>query len=157
MQMQPDTSLDPHLLQGIASAINAKHIAVNIPHNPFIPATTTSNFDAPTGTHPVVFNTVDTDQEWAAMAEHLTDNRTWVLLASPDNAEEIEKHIHFEIKTEISPNSIYTWVKQFWAGTQSLFPATHEEVILVYTSTNVTMHQHQAIQDTIYRGGRTFY
>ena len=150
MQMQPDISLDPHLLQGIASAINAKHIADNIPHNPFIPATTTSNFDAPTGTHPVVFNTVDTDQEWAAMAEHLTDNRTWVLLASPDNAEEIEKHIHFETKTEISPNSIYTWGKQFWAGTQSLFPDTHEEVILVYTSTNVTMHQHQAIQDTIY-------
>ena len=47
-------------------------------------------------------------------------------------------------------NSIYTWGKQFWAETQSLFPDKHEEVILVYTSTNVTLQQQQAIQDTIY-------
>jgi hypothetical protein len=149
MQMQADTSLDPHLLQGIASAINATHIADNIPHNPFIPTTTTSNLDAPTGTHPVVFNSVDTEQDWATMATHLSENRTWVLLASQDNSGEIEKNIHFETKTEISSNSIYTWGQQFWAGTQSLFPDTHEETILVYTSSHVTPHQHQAIQDTI--------
>jgi hypothetical protein len=150
MQAQTEASLDPHLLQGIASAINATHISDNIPHNPFIPATTTSNFDAPTGTHPVVFNSVDTEQDWAEMATHLTENRTWALLASPDNSEEVEKHLHFETKTQISPNSIHTWGHQFWAGAQSLFPATHEEVILVYTSTQVTTRQHQAIQDTIY-------
>ena len=44
LNIKPDISLDAHLLQGIASAINANHITDNVPHNPFIPATTTSNF-----------------------------------------------------------------------------------------------------------------
>ena len=132
MTVKSDVSLDPHLLQGIASAINADHKTGNIPHNPFIPATTTSNFVASLGVHPVVVNSVDTEQDWSDMAKHLTGNRTWVLLASPDNSEDIEKHLHFETKTQILPNSIKTWGQQFWAGTRSLFPAAHEEAILVY-------------------------
>ena len=136
LSLKPDMSLDPHLLQGIASAINANHITDNIPHNPFIPATTTSNFVAPSGAHPVVVNSVDTEQNWADIATHLTDDRTWVLLASPEQSEEIERHLHYETKIQILPNSIYTWGQQFWAGTTSLFPDTHEDTILVYTSNN---------------------
>jgi hypothetical protein len=148
-------SLDPHLLQGIASAINANHITDNIPHNPFIPATTTSNFVAPSGVHPVVVNSVDTEQNWPDIATHLTDDRTWVLLASPEQSEEIERHLHYETKIQISPNSIYTWGQQFWAGTTSLFPDTHEDTILVYTFNNVSTHQQQAVQDVIYMRSAT--
>jgi hypothetical protein len=96
LNLKPDMSLDPHLLQGIASAINANHITDNIPHNPFIPATTTSNFVTPSGVHPVVVNSVDTEQNWPDIATHLTDDRTWILLASPEHSEEIERHLHFE-------------------------------------------------------------
>jgi hypothetical protein len=155
LNIKPDVSLDPHILQGIASVINANHITDNIPHNPFIPATTTSNFVAPSGAHPVVVNSVDTEQNWSDMATHLTDDRTWILLASPGHSEEIKRHLHFETKAQIAPNSIYTWGQQFWAGTMSLFPDTHEDAILVHTSNNVSTRPQQAVQDVIYMRSAT--
>jgi hypothetical protein len=57
--MTPESSIDPHLLQGLASAIQADHIYDAIPHNPFIPAQTLTNLELPSGNHPAIFNTID--------------------------------------------------------------------------------------------------
>jgi hypothetical protein len=52
-QMKPESSMDPHLLQGLATAIHADHIHDAIPHNPFIPTQTLTNLELPTGNHTV--------------------------------------------------------------------------------------------------------
>ena len=54
--MQAYGSIDPHLLQGLATAIHATSIHDVIPHNPFIP-TPTLPFNQPAlGQHPTVVN-----------------------------------------------------------------------------------------------------
>jgi hypothetical protein len=74
--LKPEPSIDPYLLQGIATAIKADCIYDVIPHNLFIPTQTRSNFKLPTGTQPVLFNTVHTDQDWTALAAALPPNRS---------------------------------------------------------------------------------
>ena len=149
-QMTPESSIDPHLLQGLASAIQADHIYDVISHNPFIPAQTLSNTELPSGNHPAIFNTIDTLQDWEALGTALPQTRTWVLLASEDQADIIDASIEYTTKVVIKANTVKQWGRSFWSGKAGLFPCTVDHDIHIYMPNTVTQYQRSLIQDTIY-------
>jgi hypothetical protein len=148
--LNPEPSIDPYLLQGIATAIKADCIYDVIPHNPFIPTQTRSNYELPTGTQPVLFKTVHTNQDWTALAAALPSNRSWVLLATKEEEADISGAITFGSKQVIAAHQIKQWGRSFWSGTGGLFPDTCEHEIHVYTAENITPHQLASIKDTLY-------
>ena len=148
--MTPESSIDPHLLQGLASAIQADHIYDVISHNPFIPAQTLTNLELPSGNHPAIFNTIDTTQDWEALGTALPPTRTWVLLASEDQEDIIDASIEYTTKVVIKANNVKQWGRSFWSGKAGLFPCTVDHDIHIYMSSTVTQYQRSLIQDTIY-------
>jgi hypothetical protein len=149
-QMTPKSSIDPHLLQRLASAIQADHIYDIIPHNPFIPAQAIMNLEPPSGTHPVIFNTIDTAQDWKALGTALPSTGTWVLLATEEQEDTIDAPTNYATKVVIKANNIKQWGRSFWSGRAGLFPCTVYHDIDIYTSNNVAQYQRSLIQDTIY-------
>jgi hypothetical protein len=91
--IQPHNSLDPHLLQGIAHAIQATTIHDTIPHNPFVPTITLPITTSSQGNLPTVINVSGNDVDWIAITAHLSDTRPWVIIADDTQLREVEKHI----------------------------------------------------------------
>ena len=147
--IRPYTSLDPHLLQGLAQAIQATSIHDTIPHNPFIPTPTHCITKPSMGQLPTVINGVGNDFDWEKITEPLTHTRPWVMLLDQEHTEKA-KTLDTEPLTTIPEHSISTWGYSFWAGTSGLFPETNEATITVYVSKQVTPLQRQCILDTIY-------
>ena len=86
----PNTSLDPHLLKGLAQSIQATSIHDTIPHNPFIPTPTRCITEPSLGQLPTVINGVGNDFDWEKITEHLTHTRPWVLLLEQDQTETVK-------------------------------------------------------------------
>ena len=148
--VKPYNSLDPHLLQGIAQAIQATTIHDTIPHNPFIPTTTLPITTTPQGDLPTVINASGNEVDWRAISEHLTDNRPWVLIADDTQLLSIAEHIPGPALTTIPPDSISLWNRSFWEGRSGLFPATIDSATTIFASPAVTALQRVTILDTIY-------
>ena len=74
----------------------------------------------------------------------------WVILASEEDNQTIEKHISHPPLITLPENAISIWEKSFWEGKSSLFPKTWETPINVYTSPAVTASQKQRILHSIY-------
>ena len=91
--IQAGNSIDPHLLQGLAQAINATTIHDTIPHNPFIPTPTLDIMTPSTGGLPTVLNACDSDLDWASFTEHLDHDRPWVILMSDSQTDLAQEHI----------------------------------------------------------------
>jgi hypothetical protein len=111
--VRPHNSLDPHLLQGIAHAIQATTIHDTIPHNPFIPTTTLPVTGPSQGDLPTVINASGNDVDWRAITARLTDTRVWVLLADDSQLLSIEEHRPGPILTTIPSDSIALWNRSF--------------------------------------------
>jgi len=148
--IQAETSLDPHLLQGLADVINATTIHDTIPHNPFIPTPTFSNDSLPVGHSPTIINAAGNNIDWEAVIATLTHSRSWIILTDDSQTKTLKSHLSTPILTTIPANTISIWGRSFWAGTGGLFPETNETPIHVYTSPMVTPLQQTRILDTIY-------
>ena len=148
--IQPEDSLDPHLLQGLASVISATTIHDTIPHNPFIPTTTLSNKDMPNSPGPIVFNATLTTPNWSDLAEELTPSKKWILLADEEDLDHITSNFPHATLHTIPKDQIKIWGRSFWAGTAGLYHETSQQKIHVVISPDVSLHQHKNILDTIY-------
>ena len=150
MSIKPSGSIDPHLLQGLASAINASEIRDTIPHNPFIPTRTHPIKEPTCGTSPVVISGVGLSLDWDTLIDNIRDDVPWVILASEEDNQAIEKHTSHPPIITLPKDSISIWEKSFWEGKSSLFPKTWENPINVYASPAVTASQKQRILHAIY-------
>ena len=147
---KPFASLDPHLLQGIAHAINATTIHDAIPHNPFIPTPTLHIHAPPRGDLPTVINVSGNDVDWEDISTHLTDARPWVLIADDDQLISVEKHTPSLLLTTIPPGNIALWNRSFWEGQSGLFPEAIDSSTTIFISPAVTELQRTAILDTVH-------
>ena len=148
--IKPYNSLDPHLLQGIAQAIQATTIHDTIPHNPFIPTTTLPITTPSQGDLPTVLNVSGNDVDWSAITAHLSDTRSWVIIADDTQLKEVETHCPGPKLITIPPDTIALWNRSFWAGSSGLFPDTLDSATTIFTSPAVTELQRTAIIDTIH-------
>ena len=148
--IKPYNSLDPHLLQGIAQAIQATTIHDTIPHNPFIPTTTLPITTPSQGDLPTVINVSGNDVDWSAITAHLSDTRSWVIIADDTQLNEVETHCPGPKLTTIPPDTIALWNRSFWEGSSGLFPDTLDSATTIFTSPAVTELQRTAILDTIH-------
>ena len=155
---QASSSLDPHLLQGLADAITATTIHDAIPHNPFIPTQTLPINTPATGQLPTVINAAGSNVDWKTITEPLTHRRPWILIADESQTDTIKKYLTTPALTIIPTDSVAVWGSSFWSGSAGLFPETNETPITIYASTLVTPHQRTRILDTIYmrltKGGK---
>jgi hypothetical protein len=115
--VKPHNSLDPHLLQGIAQAIQATTIHDTIPHNPFIPTTTLHISTPSEGDLPTVINASGNDVDWEAITAHLSGTRPWVLIADETQLTSVEEHIPGPVLTTIPPNK-HSPLEPFLLGRQ---------------------------------------
>ena len=152
------SSIDPHLLQGIALAIHATTIHDSIPHNPFIPTPTRLATTTPSGDLPLVLNGVGSDVDWSQVMKQLPHTRPWVILLDDSQTDTFTKHNSTPALTTIPKDNISLWGRSFWEGRSGLFPETLESPITVYASNLVTPMQRTMILDTIFmrskKGGK---
>ena len=102
-------SIDPFLLQGIATAINAETIHSIIPHNPFMTTQSLCSTTPSEGTTPIVLSAVGQELEWGHILKHLSPDRPWVLLATDDQKDDIAPYIQQPIFKTLPADSIVMW------------------------------------------------
>jgi hypothetical protein len=149
-EMQAHGSLDPHLLQGLASAIHATSIHDTIPHNPFIPTPTLSISVPATGHNPTVVNGFGSSFDWKSTLEPLTPSRPWILLLDDSQTNTFQEYQSTFLLTTIPSDTVSVWGQSFWEGTGGLFPETNSTPVNIYVSANITPLQRTRILDTIY-------
>jgi hypothetical protein len=86
MSIKPSGSIDPHLLHGLATAINASEIRDTIPHNPFIPIHTHPVKEPTCVNLPVVISGVGLSLVWGNLTHNIRDDIPWVILASEEDS-----------------------------------------------------------------------
>jgi hypothetical protein len=138
--IQAGNSIDPHLLQGLAQAINATTIHDTIPHNPFIPTNTHDIMTPTTGGLPTVLNACNSDLDWSSFTKHLDHVRPWVLLLDDSQTDLVQEHIPTKPFITIPADSIALWGQSFWEGRAGLFPETINSDIHVLVSNAVTLN-----------------
>ena len=143
-------SIDPFLLQGIATAITADSIHSIIPHNPFMTTQSLCSTTPSTGITPTVVSIVGQNPEWKNILQHLTTDRPWVLLATDDQKDDIAPYIQQPIFQTLPADSTAMWGYSFWQGTSGLFPETWDTPINIYTSSAISEYQKRCITQAIY-------